>query len=78
MSRYKCYKINLKCGGSYIDFPDWIKNIKVTINPFSDDDKCFQYVQYAATVALNHEQIEKKLTKNIKLSLLSINITGKE
>ena len=23
---YKCYKINLNRGGSYIDSPDWIKN----------------------------------------------------
>ena len=21
---YKCHKINLNCGGSYIDSPDWI------------------------------------------------------
>ena len=25
---YKCYKISLKLGESYIDFPDWIKNKK--------------------------------------------------
>ena len=29
---YKCHKINLNCGGSYIDSPDWIKNKKGTIN----------------------------------------------
>ena len=23
---YKCHKINLNCGGSYIDSPDWIKS----------------------------------------------------
>ena len=23
---YICHKINLNCVGSYIDFPDWIKN----------------------------------------------------
>ena len=23
---YKCYKINLNWGGSYLDSPDWIKN----------------------------------------------------
>ena len=26
---YKCHKINLSCGGSYIDSPDWIKNKKI-------------------------------------------------
>ena len=53
---YKCYKINLKCVGWYIDSPDWMKNKKATINPISDDDKCFQYT---AKVALNHEEIGK-------------------
>ena len=51
---YKCHKTNLIRGGSYIDSPDWIKNKKVTINPKNKNDKCFQY---AATVALNYEEI---------------------
>ena len=25
---YKCHKVNLRRGGSYIDFPDWIKENK--------------------------------------------------
>ena len=29
----KYHKISLNCCRSYIDFPDWIKNKKVTINP---------------------------------------------
>ena len=53
---YKCHKINIKREGSYIDSPDWIKNIKATINLKNQDDKCFQY---AVTVALNHEEIKK-------------------
>ena len=53
---YKCHKINIKREGSYIDSPDWIKNIKATINLKNQDDKCFQY---AATVVLNHEEIKK-------------------
>ena len=32
---YKFPKINLNCGGSYIDSPDWIKSKKATINPIS-------------------------------------------
>ena len=41
---YKCHKINLNCGGSYIDSADWIKNKNVTINPINKkDNKCFQY-----------------------------------
>ena len=38
---YKCHKINLTCGGSYIDSPDWIKNKKATAT-VNDDGKCFQ------------------------------------
>ena len=50
---YKCHKINLNCGGSYKDSPDWIKNKKTTINSINKkNNKCFQY---AATVALNYE-----------------------
>ena len=50
---YKCHKINLNRNG----LPDWIRNKKATINPINKkDNKCFQY---AVTVALNHEKIEK-------------------
>ena len=52
---YKCCKIDLKRGGSYVHSPNWIKN-KKTINPINDDDKCFQYT---ATVTLNHKEIGK-------------------
>ena len=59
---YKSHKINLNRGGLYINFPDWIKNKKATINPINQkDSKCFQYV---VTVALNYE--EKKSPKNNK------------
>ena len=30
---YKCHKINLDCGGSNIDSPEWIKNKKATVIP---------------------------------------------
>ena len=33
---YKCHKINLNHGGSYIVSLDWIKNKKAT-NPINDD-----------------------------------------
>ena len=49
-------KVSLSRGGSYRDSPKWLKNKKATINPKNKDDKCFQY---ALTVALNYEQIEK-------------------
>ena len=44
---------NLNWGWSYIG-SDWIK--KATINSVNGDNKCFQY---AATVALNYEEIGK-------------------
>ena len=54
---YKCHKINPNRGSSYVDFPDWIKDKKATINPINKkDNKCFQY---AVTAALNHEEIKK-------------------
>ena len=38
---YKCHNVNFKRNGSYIDSPDSIKKKKPTINPKTDDDKCF-------------------------------------
>ena len=49
------FKINLNRGGSYIDYPKWLKNKKVTTNIKNNDDKCFQY---AVTVALNYQNIK--------------------
>ena len=73
---YKCYKINVNRGGSYIDSPDWIENKKATINPINKkDNKCFQY---AVTVALNYEEIKKdpqRITK-IKLFINKYNWEG--
>ena len=25
LMHYKCHRVNFRCGGSYIDSPDWIK-----------------------------------------------------
>ena len=35
---YKCHKINMNSGGSYIDSSDWIKNKKATKNPINEKD----------------------------------------
>ena len=52
---YKCHKINLNLGESYIDSLDWIKNKKTKINPINKKyNKCFKY---SVTVALNHEEL---------------------
>ena len=47
---YDFNKISISRGGSYIDFPKWLKDKKSTINPKTNDHKCFQY---AVTLALN-------------------------
>ena len=50
---YKCHKINLNRGGSYIDSP--LK--KAAINLINKkDNNCFQY---DVTVTSNHEKIKK-------------------
>ena len=51
---YKCEKVDFKRGGSYLDFLNWIKKKRATVNPKHGHDKCFQY---AATVILNYEEI---------------------
>ena len=60
---YELHRISLNRGGSYIDYPKWLKNKKATTNPKKKkkDNKCFKY---AVTAALNHQN-KKKSTKNI-------------
>ena len=62
---FKCHKINLNRGGSYIDSTNWIKNKKGAINRINEkDNKCFQY---AITFAFNHEEIKKDLQRIKKI-----------
>ena len=53
---YDFNKTSINRGGSYIDFPKWLKDKKSTIKPKNNDDKCFQY---AVTLALNLDKIKK-------------------
>ena len=53
---YDFNKISLNRGRSYIESAKWIKDQKSTMNPKNNDCKCFQY---AVTVALNHDNINK-------------------
>ena len=76
MLYYKCHKINPDRGGSYIDFPDWIKNKKSTINPITKkDNKCFQYT---ITVALNPEKIKENAEKITKIKHFISNYNWEE
>ena len=60
---YKFHQVSRNRGGSYVDFPKWLKNKKATINPKLNDGKCFRY---HVTVALNYQNIKKQSIKNNK------------
>ena len=53
---YNLNRITISKGGSYIESPKWLKDKKCTINKKNNDNKCFQY---AATLALNINSIDK-------------------
>ena len=53
---YDFNKTSIYRGGTYIDSPKWLKDKRSAINPNHKDNKCFQY---AATLALNIDKINK-------------------
>ena len=53
---YDLNRITISKGGSYIESPKRLKDKKCTINQKNNDNKCFQY---AATLALNINSIDK-------------------
>ena len=61
---YNFNKTSIYRGGSYIDFPKWLKDKKSTINPKHNDLKCFQY---ATTLALNFDNINNHPEKISKI-----------
>ena len=60
---HKFHKTNFKRGGLYIDSLDWIKKEEATINPKTDDDKCFED---AETIPVKFEEIKKRPIKIYK------------
>ena len=56
---YDFNKISLNRGGSYIDFPKWLKNKKSTINPKNNDYKCFQHAVNLDKINIHPERISK-------------------
>ena len=72
---YKCHKISLNRRGSYMDFPEWLKNKKAAINPKNNDNKCFQY---ATTVALNYKNIIRDPQRISKIMLFIDHYNWKE
>ena len=69
---YDFNKISLNRGGSYIESAKWINDKKSTINPKNNDYKCFQY---AITVALNHDKINKDPQRSNLLLTNTIGMT---
>ena len=53
---YYFRKTSLKRGKSFIKSPEWVLNKRATMNPKSEDNKCFKYSITA--VVLNHQNIE--------------------
>ena len=63
---YDLNRITISKGGSYIESPKWLKDKKCTINQKNTDNKCFQY---AATLALNFNNIDKYHQRISKIKL---------
>ena len=61
---YSFNKTSIYRGGTYIDSPKWLKDKKSTINPKNNNDKRFQY---AVTLALNLDNIEKNSQRISKI-----------
>ena len=61
---YDLNRITISKGGSYIESPKWLKDKKCTINQKNTDNRCFQY---AATLALNFNNIDKHLQRISKI-----------
>ena len=61
---YNFNKTSIYRGGSYIDSPKWLKDKKSTINPKNNDHTC---LQYAATLALNFDNINNHPEKISKI-----------
>ena len=72
---YKSHRISLNRGGSYIDSLEWLKNKKGTIIPKTNDDRC---IQYAVSVALNHQNIKNNTERIARINLFINQYNWKE
>ena len=70
---YDLNRITISKGGSYIESPKWLKDKKCTINQKNTDNKCFQY---AITLALNFNNVDKHHQIISKINPLLIIIIG--
>ena len=72
---YDFNKTSIYRGGTYIDSPKWLRDKKSTINPKNKDNKCFQY---AATLALNLDNIDKSSQRISKIKPFIENYNWKD
>ena len=63
---YDFNRVSISKGGSYIESPKWLKDNKCTVNQKNNDNKCFQY---AATLALNFNKIDKNPQRISRIKL---------
>ena len=70
---YDLNRITISKDGSYIESPKWLKDKKYTINKKNTDNKCSQY---ATTLALNFNNIDKHHQRISKIKPLLIIIIG--
>ena len=63
---YDFNRVSISKGGSYIESPKWLKDKKCTVNQKNNDNKCFQY---AATLALNFNKIDKNPQRISRIKL---------
>ena len=69
------YRITISKGESYIESPKWLKDTKFCINQKNNDNKCFQY---AATLALNLNNIDKDRQRISKIKPFINNYNWKD
>ena len=69
---YKIHKVWLKRGVSYTESPEWILYKRATINPKNEKDN--KFFQYSSTLALNYNEIKKRVRKHLKKLNMKIQI----
>ena len=67
---YDLNRITISKGGSYIESPKWLKDKICVVNQKHNDNKCFQY---AATLALNFNNIDGNPQRKSKIKPFIIN-----
>ena len=72
---YDLNRITISKDGSYIESPKWLKDKKCCINKKNNDNKCFQY---AATLALNFNNIDKDRQRISKIKPFINNYNWKD